>query len=47
MEGPESTPYVEIETLCNLFAVRFDVYDAKGSLQRVIQAIQRGRVRGK
>lgn len=39
MESPESVPYDEIEALCRLVGVRFEVYDVKGSLRRVIAAL--------
>jgi hypothetical protein len=45
MEGPQSVPYDAIERLCLLIGVRFDVYDAKGSLNRVHDRLKKKKCR--
>ncbi len=40
MESTEAPPYEDIERLCRLLGVPFQLYDLKGSIRRCITAVQ-------
>ncbi len=40
MEGPQSVPYDEIEELCKIFGVKFNLYNVIDSLRNVIHVVK-------